>query len=549
MKQVPDLVADRFRLTGNETGERSVQCPLHDDHANSASINMDKQVFFCHAGCGGFTFTQLEEKLIAKTVAGAKPTMRVSGGTIQPSSELTVEVDIDVDEYLAERGFPDRSKLGIEVEMDNGYLMFGDTGVGRDMAPEHGRPRYRNPSGASMPLIWIGERQPDDAVWLVEGIFDALSLHALHPTAPVAAALGASLSDKQAYELRDRTVFILYDNDQTGYKESRRSKEKLEEYNANAIILTMPEEMGKDLNDALVNSREDLELWVAKVRGEYTRKDDVYVNRLFRGNWGPINFTPTGVESWDNIMNGGFYPGVHTVGAEPGIGKTSWVIHFAYNAAEEGKRVLVVSNEVPKRQYWARGASRYSPHKWADIEREPTIVDEDVIRKLEGFGTHLKVAVGWSLEQIKYVAPHYDIVVVDYLQRMPTKYKGDRTKANVDHNISALSDLGRDLEIPVVAISSLPRDSYGTGGFTKRSFKESGNIEYVSQTLTGFTRIPQTDKIMGHVVKNTRGNELQFVFTIDLAHQRVTTSTQTMPHVSIKAAGAQASAALAAAKA
>ena len=386
-----------------------------------------------------------------------------------------------------------------------------------------------------MPLVWVGEQSEDDAVWLVEGIFDALALHAIHPSASVAAALGASLSDKQAYELRDKTVFILYDNDQAGYKEGKPSKEKLEEYNANAIILTMPEELGKDLNEALVNDREELELWVAKIRGEYTRKDDVYVNRLFRGNWGNINFTPTGVESWDNILSGGFYPGVHTVGAEPGIGKTSWVIHFAFNAAEQGKRVLIVSNEVPKRQYWARGASRYDPHAWAELERDPELVGEDVIRRLEHYGTHLKVAINWSLEQIRYVAKHYDIIVVDYLQRMTTKYRGDKAKANVDHNISTLSDMGRDLEIPIVAISSLPRDSYGAGGFSKRSFKESGNIEYVSQTLTGFTRIPQTDKIMGHVVKNTRGSETDFVFTMDLAHQRVTKSRQAAAMASAKA--------------
>jgi 5S rRNA maturation endonuclease (ribonuclease M5)/phenylpyruvate tautomerase PptA (4-oxalocrotonate tautomerase family) len=536
MNKVPELVADALGLTGVETGERSVRCPLHDDNANSASANVDKGLFFCHAGCGGYSFEKLEEKLIERKVS--KPKIQLTG--VAKTSELKVEVAIDLDAYLADRGFPVRSELGIEVRMDNGYLMFGDTGVGRDMAPEHGRPRYRNPKGEAMPLIWIGEQTEDDAVWLVEGIFDALSLHAVHPTAPVAAALGASLSDRQAYELRSKTVFILYDNDQTGYKESKRSKEKLEEYDANVVVLTMPEELGKDLNNALVDHREALEQWVAKIRGEYTRKDDVYVNRLFRGNWGNINFTPTGVESWDNILSGGFYPGVHTVGAEPGIGKTSWVIHFGFNAAEQGRRVLIVTNEVPKRQYWARGASRYDEHAWAEIERDPEIITEPTILKLEEMGTHLKVAVGWSLAQIKYVAKHYDIVVVDYLQRMPTQYRGDRAKANVDHNISALSDLGRDLEIPVVAISSLPRDSYGVGGFSKRSFKESGNIEYVSQTLTGFTRIPQTDKIMGHVVKNTRGTETDFVFTMDLAHQRVTTSRQTAP-VAIKAMGSKAS--------
>ena len=60
MQPIPELVGNAFSLTGSEKGERSVRCPLHEDKSNSASINMDKQVFFCHAGCGGHTFEQLE---------------------------------------------------------------------------------------------------------------------------------------------------------------------------------------------------------------------------------------------------------------------------------------------------------------------------------------------------------------------------------------------------------------------------------------------------------------------------------------------------------
>ena len=47
--------------TGERTWEWNVKCPLHEDSRRSASINVDKGLFYCHAQCGGMTVTQLIE--------------------------------------------------------------------------------------------------------------------------------------------------------------------------------------------------------------------------------------------------------------------------------------------------------------------------------------------------------------------------------------------------------------------------------------------------------------------------------------------------------
>lgn len=49
---------NRDRETGEETREWNLICPLHNDHTRSASINIEKGVFYCNV-CGGMRMTTL----------------------------------------------------------------------------------------------------------------------------------------------------------------------------------------------------------------------------------------------------------------------------------------------------------------------------------------------------------------------------------------------------------------------------------------------------------------------------------------------------------
>jgi hypothetical protein len=72
----------------------------------------------------------------------------------------------------------------------------------------------------------------------------------------------------------------------------------------------------------------------------------------------------------------------------------------------------------------------------------------------------------------------------------------------------------------VIAVSSMNRAAYGTSQVDRKDFKESGSIEFVSQSLTGLRRESGSSTIYGVVVKNTRGHEGDFFMEADLAHQR-----------------------------
>ena len=76
------------------------------------------------------------------------------------------------------------------------------------------------------------------------------------------------------------------------------------------------------------------------------------------------------------------------------------------------------------------------------------------------------------------------LVIVDYLQLLAPNDPRSTDKQNMDKAVLELKRLSRDYKIPVVAISSLNRQSYSEP-VNMTAFKESGAIEYSSDVLIG----------------------------------------------------------------
>jgi hypothetical protein len=467
---------------------------------------------------------QLRDHVLARVPVPEADKKETTATPIVPDGETTATIW----EYLNTRGFVEGDANGTELEFEiaDGYLFFGKQAQqGRYLGDfkKDDKPKYLSRPDTKKELFWITRPQSEaQAVWLTEGMFDGLTLAQIIPGASIASVFGAnSFSEKMGYDLRGRTVFVLFDADHAGYKGAKDTAETLVEFDANPIILELPDRLGNDLNQAWVEDRDELVAWVNKRRAEFATSDEGYVQRLFgEKDSEHILTVPTGSAQWDHLMAGGFRPGVHVVGAESGAGKTSWAVSEAKTAASSGHRVLYVTNEVSKRQLWARLASTYDGTCWAEIEQDPTLM-EPHLAQIMALGENIRVVAGWGVPKIKYQAWKYDVIIVDYLQRMDGPYNGDSTKQNVDYNISELSNLGRDLGKVVIVISSMNRNAYGND-VSKKDFKESGSIEYVSQSVAGFRKSSTSDRIQVVVVKNTRGKEGRFWLSADLAHQRFT---------------------------
>lgn len=517
-------VLRHFGLTGREKRDRQVNCPFHDDSNASASINLKKGLLHCFTCKRGWKLDEVDRHLAGREEPKEEPMDEVEvtgieGVTAEDLSDLASQ-------YLRDRGIleaAERAPLEVTVgtepaENTFGYLLFvlpNGKYVGRNLLEStKERPRYRNSAG-NKALAWVTERKAHQPVWLTEGLFDALSL-AQVGVENVAAVLGSELSDEQCYELRGETVFIAFDADAAGFIGAKEAAKKLLEFEVTPIVVELAAGRGKDFNELLVKDPKLLSAWVEKQKREFGRTDSDYLLRQFE-NTESLQIISTGIQGYDEILGGGFRSGLNTLGAEPGAGKTAFVLAVARRAVEEhGKRVLVVTYEISKRQNWARLASMKDPLEWEKIERDWSKLKRSTKDDLLELGQSLRVAVALPVAKIQHAAKDFDVVIVDYVQRMPGPYGANDSRHNVDHNIERLSDLARDHNKIVIAVSSMPRSDYG-GRITKKSFKESGGIEYMSQTLTGF-QLQAKGAVMGVVVKNTRGKEGTFWMQTDLGH-------------------------------
>ena len=529
-----DYILDRLELSGDEPGEVSIPCPFHDDTDASASINLEKGMFNCHSANCGKSYRHLsalaealreqEGDDLPEPVVAPVPVMSVDPTGLE---ELALS-------YLASRGFPEAEVPGMEFEVETtpglpttGYLLiksraYGDRFVGRNLL-RNDNPRYYNSPGEK-DLFFLDTYDPHgDHVWLVEGIFDAASLAHLGIT-QIAAALGSKVSPQYLYSIRHQTVFILFDDDYAGYSGARKVAEKLQELGGNPILVDMHRDVGSDPNDALTKNPERFAAWLAKQVGDYSSNDRKYVETFLENNT-PLQVIPSGLPTLDMYLGGGFKDGVAIIGAEPGVGKTSFATWFSAMAATiHGKRVLYVTYEISKRQVWSRIAAIASGENWDVLEMEPGKMRAQEAEWVRRLSKNIRVAVGWSVNKIKHVVHKYDLIVVDYLQRMPGKpgedHKEDRV--NVSFNIKELSNLGRDHGKIILAISSLARTGYGQ--VTLKSFKESGDIEYAVQAAIALTRHyaleESTQGVLDlTVLKNTRGQEGKCYLRPDLGHQ------------------------------
>ena len=86
------------------------------------------------------------------------------------------------------------------------------------------------------------------------------------------------------------------------------------------------------------------------------------------------------------------------------------------------------------------------------------------------------------------------IVIVDYLQILPTMDKRQTLKDAVDGNVRAFKKLQMENDLVVLLISSLNRSNYLTP-VDYESFKESGGIEYTADVIWGLQLSVMNDEV------------------------------------------------------
>lgn len=244
----------------------------------------------------------------------------------------------------------------------------------------------------------------------------------------------------------------------------------------------------------------------------------------------------TGFPYLNQLLDGGLYPSLITLGAVTSTGKTTLGLQIMDNIAAAGKDVIIFSLEMSRFELIAKSISRLSfkeaPRK-SDAFTTRQLLDYDSYnqysterllliekskqRYFDEIAPHvfIREALGtMDVDKMREIlAAHVNqtgtapVVLVDYIQLMapPRKITRNLTdKQVIDNNVMSLKQISRDFNTPVIGISSLNRAAYSTRGnnqkqtqgqtpqmknadnkVTLTDFKESGAIEYSSDVLLG----------------------------------------------------------------
>lgn len=186
------------------------------------------------------------------------------------------------------------------------------------------------------------------------------------------------------------------------------------------------------------------------------------------------NFIPSGFADLDALI-AGFNPGtLSVIAARPGVGKTALALNIMQNAVlKYGKTVAFFSLEMRKIELvfriWSCMASVNG-----DAIRRQRLTDDEWNRLLEAAEKYkdskiyiddtAAIDISVFRERAKRMKRQYDIdmVIVDYLQLMHSDSKKFQSPVQEIEDISKrLKEISKDLDVPIIALSQLNRESEG----------------------------------------------------------------------------------------
>lgn len=545
-------IKNKFGVPDFYDGEwYSLCCPLngHRDESASAGLNFQDKMFNCFI-CGSFPFWKLAKELeiefneIEETNDNFADWLdnAIEESTKSRPVVLRKQVEAYVN-FLIERKLDPKTieECGgyycSEEGTDNyGYLVF-EYGKGKDGKSKTVRrriigegDRFRqspNTDGTDSKSLFGRDFAKYDTIIITEGITDYLTLWQRNKTTGIGnrqlglcASFGAKLTKAQAYLLRKKTIFILYDRDYEGFNGTEQASKLLKEYGCRVIPLEIPDSFADekygykiDVNSAYCLDSGRFFEWLESSISKYSIFDNSYVRDSFLAKDQPsLRRIKTNIRGLDAALHGGIPTGLHAIAGKEKIGKSSLLIYLGIQAALSGQRVLLVSYELSKTQMWSRIASYFSEHIWSEIEDNRDCIEAVAEEQTKQISELIRVERDWTIDEVNVASSSFDVIGIDYIQRMP--YDGNDERAGIKRNTYSLGDIaysgnGKN----IICLSSMPEQ--GT-----TIFKETNVIKYAIQTGWVISRI-QSNLLQLENFQNTRGKqEFKIYLEMDYGHQR-----------------------------
>lgn len=389
-------------------------------------------------------------------------------------------------------------------------------------------------------------------VFIVEGEIDALSFLSYGAEA---LGLGSTANKRKLIDLITERVsskdsklpaiFLALDNDKAGEETETELESELREIQlANPMrpffFSRLRKELKreiygncKDANELLIKNpyqfRELARLTESQLyieRGLVTSYETEYISE----RWKARDIYCTGFNRLDRAIK--ITDGLYILGAISSLGKTTFTLQIADHVAESGRDVIIFSLEMSRKELidksicrmmfadWIQGKSNLlseesinyqtlnlgqiaspsalniSEEKLAGLETNTSKYFSTIAKRTSIYESVGNVGVTEIAERVNkyvYYSGNKPLVIIDYLQLLAPVDPHFTDKQNTDKNVLELKRLSRELEIPIIAISSLNRANYNES-INMSAFKESGAIEYSSDVLLGLQLAGAGDK-------------------------------------------------------
>ena len=201
---------------------------------------------------------------------------------------------------------------------------------------------------------------------------------------------------------------------------------------------------------------------------------------------------PTGFPSLDGMLMG-LRPGqLIIIGARPAVGKTSFALNLALNAAAEGYTVAFFSlemsgKEIAQRFICAHAQINMSNFRTGKISPQEWVNINEATAELSQLDILIDDTPGTTVTEIRAKARRMthnkekSIIILDYLQLVnpPAGRRAESRAVEVSEMSRGLKIMAKELEVPLIALSQLSRQVESRTGKRPQlsDLRESGSIE------------------------------------------------------------------------
>ena len=198
----------------------------------------------------------------------------------------------------------------------------------------------------------------------------------------------------------------------------------------------------------------------------------------------------TNFHDLDELLGGIQRSDMVILGARPGLGKSTLVTNIALNAAKSGSTVGIFSLEMSQEQLALRilaadaeiDAHRLRLGLYTEAQEQRII---DSIGNLSDLPVYIDDTPIQGMVEIRSKARRLslehglDLLVVDYLQLIVGKGRGDNRVQEISEISRSIKGTARDLNVPIITCSQLSRLVEGRPGHRPQlsDLRDSGSIE------------------------------------------------------------------------